>query len=96
MKVAEIIEVEKIKKSNKLLKLQVKLGKEKRQLVAGIAKSYKPEELIGKKVVVVSNLKPAKLFGVDSQGMILAVEDSEGKLNILETPQNVETGTIVK
>jgi len=96
LKSAQIIHAEKIKKSNKLLKLQVDLGNEKRQVVAGIAKSYSPEELIGKRIVMVANLQPAILFGEESQGMILAVENSEGSLNILETSDKVKPGTQIK
>lgn len=96
LRVAEIIEAEKIKKSSKLLKLQVEVGKQKRQIVAGIAQSYEPEELIGRRVVIVYNLQPAKLFGVESQGMILAVETKEGKLEVLNVSDNVESGTKVR
>ncbi|MGD8778420.1 MAG: methionine--tRNA ligase [Ignavibacteria bacterium] len=96
LRVAEIIDAENIPKSNKLLKLQVKIGDEKRQVVAGIAKSYKPEEIIGKKIIIVFNLKPVKLFGVESQGMLLAVEDDSGNLNVLEIAGNVKSGTSVK
>ena len=72
MRVATIVEAEKIKKSSKLLKLNVKVGNLSRQIVAGIAKGYKPDDLIGKRIVVVANLKSAKLMGVESQGMLLA------------------------
>jgi len=72
LRVAVILEAEAVKKSKKLLKLQVDLGFETRQVMAGIKQSYEPEQLIGKKVVVVANLKPAKLMGLDSQGMVLA------------------------
>ncbi len=96
LKIAEITEAEKIKKSDKLLKLQVKFGNEKRQVVAGIAQSYKPELLIGKKVVFVANLRPAKLFGVESQGMILAFDTADGKLNVIEVDSNVKIGTKVR
>ncbi len=96
LKVAEIVHAEKVKKSNKLLKLNLKVGKDKRQVVAGIGESYKPEELVGKKVVIVFNLKPAKLMGVESQGMVLAVEDESGNVNVLEVPDNVKSGTRVK
>ncbi|MCF8242370.1 MAG: methionine--tRNA ligase [Melioribacteraceae bacterium] len=96
LKSAKIIHADRIKKSEKLLKLQIDLGTEKRQVVAGIAKSYSPDELIGKRIIVVANLQPAKLFGIESQGMILAVENNEGGLNILETPENIEPGTRVK
>ena len=78
LKTAKIIACEPVKKSDKLLCLQVEIGEEKRQIVSGIAEYYKPEELVGKTVVVVANLKPAKLRGVESQGMILAADAPEG------------------
>ncbi len=79
LKVAQIIEAEKIKKSNKLVKLQVNVGKDdQRQIVAGIAKHYSPEDLVGRKIVIVANLAPAKLMGVESQGMLLAASDDSG------------------
>ncbi|MCX6174342.1 MAG: methionine--tRNA ligase [Ignavibacteriales bacterium] len=97
LKVAKIIAAESVKKSDKLLKLQIDLGGEQRQLVAGIAKSYKPEELIGKKVLIVANLKAAKLFGIESQGMILAVDTpEEGKVKIIEIDETIELGKTVK
>src|SRR5690606_34641725 len=74
LRVAEVIACEPVKKANKLLKLQLDLGYEQRQVVSGIAEFYKPEELIGKKVIVVANLKPVQLRGELSQGMILAGE----------------------
>lgn len=77
LKVAKVIEAEEIDGSDKLLKLQVSLGTETRQIVAGIKKYYKPEELIGKKIVIVANLKPAKLKGIESQGMVLAAGDGD-------------------
>ncbi len=92
LKVAEVIEAEKIKKSKKLLKLKVKLGNEVRQVVAGIALSYEPEELIGKKVVIVANLQPAKLMGEESKGMILAVENDLGNLELLVASNSVKNG----
>jgi methionyl-tRNA synthetase len=95
LKVAEVIEAEKIKKSKKLLKLKVKLGDEVRQVVAGIALSYEPEELIGKKVVIVANLQPAKLMGEESKGMILAVENEQGNLEVLTASNSVKSGTRV-
>lgn len=96
LKVAEIIAAENVKKSKKLLKLQVKIGKAERQVVAGIAQSYKPENLIGKKVVMVANLKPALLFGLESQGMILAIEDETGKLNVVEVNNSLNSGLKVR
>ena len=84
LRVAEIIECEPVPKAKKLLKLQVDLGYEKRQVVSGIAKYYTPDELIGKKVVLVCNLKPAKLCGVDSYGMLLASGEDEVKVVFLD------------
>lgn len=77
LKVAKIIEAEKVDGSEKLLKLQVSLGSETRQIVAGLQKYYTPEELLGKKVVIVANLKAAKLKGIESQGMVLAAGDGD-------------------
>ena len=82
LRTAKIIEAEKIKKSKKLLKLQIDLGTEKRQIVAGIAQHYKPEDLIGKIIIVVANLESAKLMGVESQGMLLAANTSDGNLKL--------------
>lgn len=96
LRVAEVIYAEKVEKSEKLLKLKVKLENEERQVVAGIAKAYEPEDLIGKKVVIVANLKPAKLMGLESKGMILAVEVPGGKLQVLTVDNNVLNGTRVK
>ena len=96
LRTAEIIEAEKVAKSEKLLKLKVKFDNEERQVIAGIAKSYQPEDLIGKKVVIVANLQPAKLMGLESKGMILAVETSNGSLEILNVPATVSNGTRVK
>lgn len=84
LRVAEILECEPVPKAKKLLKLQVDLGYEKRQVVSGIAKFYKPEELIGKKVIIVANLKPAKLCGVESYGMLLASGEEDVKVVFLD------------
>ncbi len=84
LRVAEILECEPIPKAKKLLKLQVDLGYEKRQVVSGIAKFYKPEELVGKKVIVIANLKPVKLCGVDSCGMILASGEEDVKVVFID------------
>ena len=97
LKTAKVISAERVPKSEKLLKLQVSLGEgtEPRQIVAGIGKKYEPEALIGKTIVIVANLKPAKLMGIESQGMVLAAGDSEvrGLITILE---EVDPGTKVK
>ena len=95
LRVAEVLKAEKVKKADKLLKLQLDLGSEKRQVVSGIAQSYSPEELIGKKVICVTNLKPVKLRGELSQGMILAGED-DGKLALASVDQSLPNGTKVK
>lgn len=96
LRTAEVVEAEKVAKSDKLLKLKVKLENEERQVIAGIAKSYQPENLIGKKVVIVANLQPAKLMGLESKGMILAVETENGSLQVLNVPESVKNGTRVK
>lgn len=97
LKTARVISAERVPKSEKLLKLQVSLGEgaEQRQIVAGIGKKYEPEALIGKMIIIVANLKPAKLMGIESQGMVLAAGDSEvrGLATILE---EVDPGTKVK
>lgn len=95
LKTAKVISADRVPKSEKLLKLQVSLGNEQRQIVAGIGKKYEPESLVGKTIVIVANLKPAKLMGIESQGMVLAAGDSEvrGLATILE---EVDPGTKVK
>ena len=87
-KIGEILECEKIKKSNKLLKSQVKIGDKIIQIVSGIANYYTPEEMVGKRVVVLTNLKPAKLCGEISEGMILAASDSDNNLKIITVEDN--------
>jgi methionyl-tRNA synthetase len=87
MKAATVLACEKVAKADKLLKLEVDLGTEKRTIVSGIAQHYTPEELVGKQVIVVTNLAPRKMKGIESQGMILTAEDSDGKLQLL-TPEN--------
>ena len=83
--VGQVKEAERIEGSDNLLKLQVDLGDEIRQIVAGLAKKYAPDEIIDRKVIVVANLKPAKLFGVQSNGMLLATDSME----LLTTEGNV-------
>ena len=94
LRVAKVVAAEKVEKADKLLKLTVKLGNEERTVVSGIAKFYKPEELVGKNVVMVANLKPAKLRGIMSNGMILAVADGD-KLDVIEVDGEYPTGTQV-
>ena len=86
---------EKIAGSRKLLKLMVDLGDEKRQIVSGIADAYEPESLVGKKIVLVANLKPAKLMGVESNGMVLAAS-VDGRAVLCTFDSDVAAGTKVK
>jgi methionyl-tRNA synthetase len=94
LKVAKVLECEKVEKSDKLLKLQLEVGEEKRQVVSGIAKSYKPEDLIGKYVVLVANLKPVKLRGIESNGMILAAVD-DNTLTLITPMSEIKSGADV-
>lgn len=96
LRVATVLECKKVPKSEKLLKLQISLGSEKRQLVAGIAQHYSPSDLVGKKIIVVANLQPTKLMGTDSQGMLLAASDTDGKLVFVTTAGEISDGAIVK
>ena len=100
LRVAKITECEKVPKAKKLLKLQVDLGYEQRQIVSGIAKYYEPEELIGKKVVLVANLAPAKLCGIESQGMLLAASsdasDSDGKIRVVFLSEDTPMGDRIR
>jgi len=83
LRTAKIIEAEPVPKSEKLVKLKVDLGNEQRQILAGIAKHYAPDALIGKTIVIVANLKPAKLMGMESQGMLLAANAEDGSLGLV-------------
>jgi len=95
LRVGEVVTAEKIKKAKKLLKLQVDMGKETRQIVSGIAQWYEPEDLVGRKVIVVANLKPVTLRGELSQGMVLAAEKA-GKLELATVPSTMANGASVK
>jgi methionyl-tRNA synthetase len=94
LKTAKVISAERVPKSEKLLKLQVSLGTEQRQIVAGIGKKYEPDTLVGK-TIVVANLKPAKLMGIESQGMVLAAGDADVR-GLLTIQEEVDPGTKVK
>ncbi len=93
MQIAKIIACQKVEKSDKLLKSTVKIGDETRTVVSGIAKFYKPEEMIGKKVVMITNLKPVKLRGILSEGMILCAENDKGELKLLAPESDIEDGS---
>jgi methionyl-tRNA synthetase len=90
--VGEIIACEAVEKSKKLLCSQVKIGSQVKQIVSGIRKYYTPEEMVGKKVMVLVNLKPAKLAGVLSEGMLLCAEDAEGNLALLTPEKTMPSG----
>ena len=94
LKTAEVLEVEKVEEADKLLRLQIKIGEENRQIVAGIAEHYSPEELVGKKIVVVANLKPAVIRGVESNGMLLAVSTNDSV--VLVTPEDTDVPSGLK
>lgn len=96
LRVAEVIKAERIKKADKLLKLTLDVGGKSRQVVAGIAQSYAPEDLVGRKVIIVVNLKPVKLRGELSQGMVLAASDDSGKLVLATVSQDIESGAQVR
>ena len=90
--VGEIIACEAVKKSKKLLCSQVKIGSQVKQIVSGIRSAYTPEEMVGKKVMVVTNLKPAKLAGILSEGMLLCAEDAEGNLALMTPEKDMPAG----
>ena len=94
-RVCKVLACEKVKKADKLLKMEVQMGAETRTVVSGIAQRYTPEEMVGKQLVLVANLKPAKLRGIESQGMILAASHN-GEMEVLEVPANILPGGQVR
>jgi methionyl-tRNA synthetase len=95
LKIGTILSAEKIEKADKILKLEIDLGFEKRIIVSGIALHFKPEEIVGKQVVVVANLAPRKMRGIESNGMILMAENSEGKLYFIKPEEVINNGSSV-
>ena len=93
IRVGEVLKCEPVPKAKKLLVSQIRIGHEVRQIVSGIAKYYKPEEMVGKKVAVITNLKPCKLCGVESQGMILAAADDDGNLSVMTLDKDMPAGS---
>ena len=91
LRVGKIVKAEKLQGSEKLLRLEVNLGEETRQLVAGIAKFYEPEILVGKEIIIVANLEHKEIMGLQSQGMLLAAED-KGQIVLLEPEKEVSPG----
>ena len=96
LRVAKVLAAERVPKSNRLIKLQVDLGAEQRTVVAGIAEAYEPDALVGRTVVVVFNLKPAKLMGVESNGMVLAASPDGGKPTVVTFDEPPAPGTRVR
>ena len=95
LRVAKVLTAERVAGTNKLLKLQIDLGTEQRQIIAGVAESYAPEELVGKEFIVIANLQPAVIRGIESQGMLLAAEvDSKPIIPFFD--REVPPGTKVK
>lgn len=91
LRVARVLEAVAVENSNKLLRLQVDIGTEKRQIVAGIAKSYRPEDLVGKNIIIIANMDYRKLAGQESQGMLLAAGEAE--IVLLTTEKDIIPGT---
>src|SRR5699024_1346731 len=96
VRIGEIVRADTMQKADKLLQLQVDLGNHKRQTISGIAKHDTQSDLIGKKVICVTNLKPVKLRGEMSEGMILSGEDKDGNLSLAQTDQSLPNGSVVK
>jgi methionine--tRNA ligase beta chain len=95
LKVAKVLSAENIEGSDKLLKLQVDLGTEQRQILAGIAKYYKPGELTGKQIIIITNLEPRQMMGLESQGMVLAAGDGE-VISLLTPDKEMSPGTSIR
>ncbi|MBN2337212.1 MAG: methionine--tRNA ligase subunit beta [Acidobacteria bacterium] len=95
LRVGQVLEAEKIEGSRKLLKLRVDIGTEVRQVVAGIAEAYEPESLLNRKIVIVANLKPARLMGVESNGMVVAAT-ADGKPVLATFAEDVPNGALLK
>lgn len=94
LRIAKILKAEKVEKADKLLKFEVEFGKETRTVVSGIAKYYKPEDLVGKKVILVANLKPVKIRGIESQGMILSASlEDDSDLELITINKDFPSGT---
>ncbi len=96
LRVATVLSAEAHPNADRLVVLKIDLGTEQRQLVAGIRKHYAPEELVGKRIVIVANLQPATLRGIESQGMLLAASDEEGNLSLVTPEKPVAVGAKVK
>ncbi len=96
LRTAKVLEAEAVPKSKKLLKLRVEVGAEQRTILAGIAEAYQPDQLVGRTVVIVANLKPAKLMGIESNGMVLAASSDGGKPTLVAFTDAVDSGWRVR
>jgi methionyl-tRNA synthetase len=96
LRVAKVLHAEPVPKTDKLLKLQIQIGKEHRQIIAGVALKYSPDELVGKKIIVVANLQPATIRGIESNGMLLAAEDDDGNFSLLGLDKDVNDGAGIR
>jgi len=92
LRVAKVLEAERVEGSDKLIKMQLSLGEEKRQIIGGIGKAYEPEQLIGREIIIVANLEPRSLMGLESQGMLLAASDENG-IALLAPDKEVTPGS---
>jgi methionyl-tRNA synthetase len=95
LKVAQVLSAERVPKADKLLHLKVSLGDEERTVLAGVAEYYEPETLVGRKVVMITNLAPRKMRGLESQGMLLAAE-ADGKVSLLQPDQDLPPGAAIR
>lgn len=95
LRVAKVLTAEKVDNSDKLLKLQIDLGYEQRQILAGISQNYQPEELINKEIIIVANLEPRNLRGLESNGMLLAATDPDGTIKLLKPDSEITPGSKV-
>jgi methionyl-tRNA synthetase len=96
LRIGTILTAEKVEKADKLLKLEVEMGAEKRTIVSGIAQHFNPQDLLNKQVIVVANLAPRKMKGIESNGMILTAEDKDGKLRLVSPEEKVSSGSEVR
>lgn len=95
LRVGTVLSAEPVPKSNKLLQFKIDLGSEQRTILSGIAKHYSAEEMVGKQVQVIANLPPRKMMGIESQGMILMAEDSDGKLSLMQPDKTMTNGATI-
>jgi methionyl-tRNA synthetase len=96
LRIAEVLEAQRVPKTKKLLQLKLRIGTEERTVISGIAESYEPEQVVGKQVLYLANLAPREIKGVQSAGMILMAENNKGELSLLSPERPVESGNTVR